>query len=192
MSITPLPESAVSKSGAPKTKSARRERIAELIGSQVIHSQAQLSALLEAEGFIVAQATLSRDLDDLGAIKIRDRGGALAYSLPDGDAHGDLAAHRLEERIAEFLLSVDRSGDLVMLRTPPGGAQLLAASFDRFAAVAAPTRIIGTVAGDDTILLVAREGQGAYVLATVREIAEGERTSQALRSVSNGNRGEAL
>ena len=171
MSVTPL----------PRTRAARRERIAELITAQVIRSQAQLADLLDAEGFAVAQPTLSRDLDEIGAIKVRDAEGALTYALPGGDGHGDLAAHRLEERIVEFLVSVDRSGDLVMLRTPPGGAQLLASSFDRFSTVAAPTRIVGTVAGDETILLVAREGEGAAVLSIVRDIAEGSATSAALK-----------
>lgn len=176
MSISPL----------PRTKTARRERIAELISANIIHSQAELADLLEREGVVVAQATLSRDLDEIGAIKVRDADGFLAYGLPDGDGHGDLAAHRLDERIAEFLLSVERSGDLVIVRTPPGGAQLLASSFDRFAAVAEPTHIVGTVAGDDTILLVAREGEGETVRRTIRAIAEGRAESAALK-VPNSN-----
>lgn len=171
MSISPL----------PRTKNARRERIAELISAQVIHSQSELAEILEREGLGVAQATLSRDLDELGAIKVRDSEGSLAYALPSGDGHGDIAAHRLEERIVEFVLSVDRSGDLVIVRTPPGGAQLLASSFDRLAAVAGSAAIVGTVAGDDTILLVVREGQGERVAQVIRQIAEGHASSTDLR-----------
>lgn len=181
MSVTPL----------PRTPAARRERVAELITALAVHSQAELAELLEAEGLAVAQATLSRDLDELGAIKVRDASGALVYALPAGDGHGDLAAHRLEERISEFLVAVDRSGDLVILRTPPGGAQLLASSFDRFAAVAAPTHIVGSVAGDDTILLVVREGLGERVMTSVRAIAEGRATSAALKpSGDRSNQGK--
>lgn len=170
MSISPL----------PRTKTARQERIAELISSQVIHSQAELAASLKHEGLSVTQATLSRDLDELGAIKVRDEDGFLAYALPAGDGMGDQAGHRLSERIGEFVLSVEHSGDLVIVRTPPGGAQLLASSFDRFATMSGETMIVGTVAGDDTILIVTRPNSGQEVSANIRAIAEGAATSESL------------
>lgn len=173
MSVAPL----------PRTKTARRERIVELIASKVIHSQAELVALLEREGLSVTQATLSRDLDEIGAIKVRDAEGFLAYALPAGDGHGDIAAHRLEERMIEFVQAVDRSGDLVIVRTPPGGAQLLASSLDRFATVSGSAAFLGTVAGDDTILIVAREGQGEHVADIIRGIAEGQNASSELSTM---------
>jgi transcriptional regulator of arginine metabolism len=176
MSISPL----------PKTKVARRERVAELISTHTIHSQADLATLLKREGLSVTQATLSRDLDELGAIKVRDDDGFLFYTLPAGDGHGDQAAHLLSQRIEEFVLSVDHSGDLVIVRTPPGGAQLLASSFDRFAAVSGVTQILGTVAGDDTILLIARQGAGASVSSSIRGIAEGATTSESLKGKKQG------
>jgi transcriptional regulator of arginine metabolism len=172
----------VSVSPLPRTKTARRERIAELIASRVIHSQAELADLLTREGITVTQGTLSRDLDEIGAIKVRDAEGFLAYALPSGDGHGDIAAHRLEERIAEFVLAVDRSGDLVIVRTPPGGAQLLASSLDRFATVSGASSFLGTVAGDDTILVIAREGLGEHVTRIIRGIAEGLNSSSDLNA----------
>lgn len=156
----------------PKTKSARRERVGELIRSQQIHSQADLLRLVKKAGFDVTQATLSRDLDELGAIKVRDSEGFLVYALPtELRVVGD--DHRVARLIEEFVLNVDRSGDLVIVRTPPGGAQLLASGLDQLVVQSDQAIIIGTVAGDDTILLVSREGQGQKVVAAIRSIAEG-------------------
>lgn len=156
----------------PKTKSARRERVGELIRSQQIHSQGDLLRLVKKAGFDVTQATLSRDLDELGAIKVRDSEGFLVYALPtELRVVGD--DHRVARLIEEFVLNVDRSGDLVIVRTPPGGAQLLASGLDQLVVQSDQALIIGTVAGDDTILLVSREGQGQKVVAAIRSIAEG-------------------
>lgn len=155
----------------PKTKSARRERLSELIRTQQIHSQADLVRLMKKDGFEVTQATLSRDLDELGAIKVRDREGFLIYALPELRVVGD--EHRVARLIEEFVLSVERSGDLVIVRTPPGGAQLLASGFDQLISQSEHALTIGTVAGDDTILVVAREGKGQVLVAAIRSIAEG-------------------
>lgn len=174
-------------SAAPKTKSARRERVADLIRTQQVHSQADLVRLMNRDGFEVTQATLSRDLEELGAIKVRDEEGALVYALPsDLRVVGD--EHRVARLIEEFALSVDRSGDLVVVRTPPGGAQLLASGFDQLISQSDQTLVVGTIAGDDTILLVAREGKGATMVSAIRAIAEGHGGPELLKKKSKGAR----
>jgi transcriptional regulator of arginine metabolism len=136
---------------------ARQARIVELITRTAIRSQAELANLLAAEGVEVTQATLSRDLEELGAVKLRGPdGGAPVYALPE-DGHPMRASgsgtSRLTRLLGEMLVSVDASGNLAVLRTPPGAAQFLASAIDR----AALHDVVGTIAGDDTILVVARE-----------------------------------
>lgn len=143
--------------GLPATKAARHGLITELIRSEIIHSQAELAALLAARGVEATQATLSRDLEELGAIKVRGvDGGAAIYLIPEDGAPRPMAGgtSRLARLLGELLLSHSASGNLAVLRTPPGAAQFLASAIDR----AAGEDIIGTIAGDDTILVVAREG----------------------------------
>jgi transcriptional regulator of arginine metabolism len=123
--------------------------------------------LLAAEGFDVTQATLSRDLDEIGAVKVRRAGAGTAYAVPDeppgpalrslGDPHDG----RMSRLAAELLVSVEASANLVVLRTPPGGAHLLASALDR----AELPDVIGTIAGDDTVLVVARDPAGGSHLA---------------------------
>lgn len=174
-------------SALPKTKSARRERLTELIRSQQIHSQSDLVRLMKKDGFDVTQATLSRDLDELGAIKVRDDEGFLVYALPtELRIVGD--EHRVARLIEEFVLSVDRSGDLVIVRTPPGGAQLLASGFDQLASQSEQALMLGTVAGDDTILVVAREGKGSAMVTAIRAIAEGLGGPELLTKKAKGAR----
>jgi len=140
------------------TRVARQARIVELISQRAIRSQAELATLLATEGVDVTQATLSRDLDELGAVKLRGPdGGAPVYALPE-EGHPMRSAaggtSRLTRLLGELLVSADASGNLVVLRTPPGAAQFLASALDR----AALHDVVGTIAGDDTVLLVAREG----------------------------------
>ncbi|HEY0574849.1 MAG TPA: arginine repressor [Pseudonocardia sp.] len=139
------------------TRVARQARIVELITQRAIRSQAELATLLSTEGVEVTQATLSRDLDELGAVKLRGPdGGAPVYALPE-DGHPMRASSggtsRLARLLSELLVSTDASGNLVVLRTPPGAAQFLASALDR----AALHDVVGTIAGDDTVLVVARE-----------------------------------
>jgi transcriptional regulator of arginine metabolism len=153
----------------PKTMSARRLRIVELLERHRVHSQAQLIALLEADGIEVTQATVSRDLDELQANKVLDAQGDMVYAVP-GEG-GDLTARppdrevtggaRLARIGAEILISADSSGNLVVLRTPPGAAQYLASVIDHTVL----PEVIGTVAGDDTVLLVTREPDGGVAVA---------------------------
>jgi transcriptional regulator of arginine metabolism len=150
------------------TRAARRQLIVDILGRQAVGSQAVLADLLAAQGVAVSQGTLSRDLDDLGAVRIRAGGGSLVYALP-GEG-GDrtprvLDEEALHERLArvaaETLVSVDASANLVVLRTPPGAAQYLASAIDH---ADLPT-VLGCVAGDDTVLVVARDPAGGAALA---------------------------
>ena len=151
------------------TRSARQARIAELIAAQAVTSQTQLAALLAESGFEVTQATLSRDLVELDAVRVRTTSGALVYAVPaeGGDrrpaAPGETAAsgHRLGRLLAELLVSADASANLVVLRTPPGAAQFLASALDK----AEYADVLGTIAGDDTVLLIGRDASGGDDLA---------------------------
>jgi transcriptional regulator of arginine metabolism len=140
-----------------RTRVARQARIVELITQRAVHSQSELLALLEAEGIGSTQATLSRDLDELGAVKLRGAdGGTPVYVIPDDGSpvrgiEGGTA--RLARLLGELLVSADASGNLAVLRTPPGAAHYLASALDR----AALHDVVGTIAGDDTLLVVARE-----------------------------------
>jgi len=152
----------------PTTKAARHARIVEVLASRPVRSQAELAALLDAAGVHVTQATLSRDLDELGAVKLRTPDGGLsAYVVPEDGSPlaartaDDAPPHRLARLVGELLISADASGNLAVLRTPPGAAHYLASAIDR----AGLPQVIGTIAGDDTIMVVARDADGGRSLA---------------------------
>lgn len=159
--------------GTPPTKAARHARIVELLGRTTVHSQSELLELLAADGFSVTQATLSRDLDEIGAVRLRGAAGGFVYVVPrDGDDavsrpssdrfESASAAHaRLIRMAAELVVSVRASGNLVVAKTPPGGAHLLAGAIDH----ADIATIIGTVAGDDTVLCICRDVDGGSDVA---------------------------
>lgn len=154
------------------TRVARQARIVQFITNRAIRSQSELATLLAAEGIETTQATLSRDLDELGAVKLRGvDGGAPIYVIPeDGSPVRAVqgGTERLRRVLGELLVSVDASANLAVLRTPPGAAQFLASAIDR----AALTDIVGTIAGDDTILVVAREPlTGAELGVRLRSLA---------------------
>jgi transcriptional regulator of arginine metabolism len=158
-------------SGTGRTRAARQARIVELIRDRAVHSQTELLGLLEAEGIGTTQATLSRDLDELGAVKLRGAdGGTPVYVIPDDGSpvrgiEGGTA--RLARLLGELLVSADASGNLAVLRTPPGAAHYLASALDR----AALHDVVGTIAGDDTLLVVAREPlTGAQLVARLRDL----------------------
>ena len=156
-------------------KVARQARIRELIDRQQVTSQTELAALLAEEGVAVTQATLSRDLDELGAAKMRPAdGGAPAYRLPlevtdvaqlRSLQRAATVAHspatRLARLLSELLVGAEGSANLAVLRTPPGGAHFLASALDR----SALPEVIGTIAGDDTVLVVSRDATGGAALA---------------------------
>jgi transcriptional regulator of arginine metabolism len=144
----------------PVSKNARHARITSLIRDRGVRSQSELGDLLAAEGLSTTQATLSRDLEELGAVKVRGTDGSAAVYLIPEDGHAPLrlaeqAPERLKRLLRELLTGADASGNLVVLRTPPGAAQFLASAFDR----SGLPEIVGTIAGDDTILVVAREAE---------------------------------
>ncbi|WP_462417701.1 arginine repressor [Kytococcus sp. Marseille-QA3725] len=162
---------------AATTPTARRQLIADLVTRNDVHTQPQLMDLLRERGVEVSQGTLSRDLDELGAVKVR-HGGALVYAVPGlgGDrtpraAEGvEAIPGRLRRVVGDLLVSAEATGNLVVARTPPGGAQYLASMLDQ----AELTDLLGTVAGDDTLLLVARGGpeSGADLAAHLLTLAE--------------------
>lgn len=158
---------------APPTKAARQARITALITGGEIRSQTELAALLADSGIEITQATLSRDLEELGAVKLRGvDGGAGNYVIPeDGQVRPMTGGTtRLGRLLADLLVSHDASANIAVLRTPPGAAQFLASAIDR----AAPPGVIGTIAGDDTVMLVAAEGMtGAAVAAQLAALAAG-------------------
>lgn len=153
----------------PQTRTARHRRIVDILNRQPVRSQSQLAKLLADDGLNVTQATLSRDLDELGAVKIRNTGGELIYAVPSEGGyrtpHAPLGESAKEERMrrlsGELLISAEASANLVVLRTPPGAAQFLASAIDQ----AELRPILGTIAGDDTLLLISRDPAGGQALA---------------------------
>ncbi len=191
---------------SPATKAARHAKISAILAQagESVRSQEELADRLAAIGIRVTQATLSRDLDELGAVRLRGPGGALVYALPPEPAEPspseiDDAAYRqaaatiaglsgfaagtataatagLSRVAGDLLLSAEASGNLVVLRTPPGAAQLMASMIDRTAMQA----VLGTVAGDDTVLVVARDPNGGNDLANLLlRLADRRRRPQA-------------
>ena len=149
-------------------RAARHARIVGILAERAVHSQAELAAALDKAGVHVTQATLSRDLDELGAVKLRTPDGGLPiYVVPEDGApltaraSDDAPPQRLARLIGELLVSAEASGNLAVLRTPPGAAHFLASAVDR----AGLPQIVGTIAGDDTVLVVARDRDGGPELA---------------------------
>lgn len=145
----------------PGTKGARQALIKRMLETMEIHSQAELAHELEAQGIHVTQATLSRDLVDVGAVKLRGRGGTTVYASADSLAATDDSDARLNRLCAELLFSADGSGNIAVLRTPSGAAQFLASAIDSHSDAA----VVGTVAGDDTIMVISRDPAGGLALA---------------------------
>ncbi len=152
----------------PITKAARHQLIIDVISHAGVRSQGELADLLAERGVQVTQATLSRDLVELDALKVRSRHGGLVYAVPSegGDrvpTSGETAGAtvRLGRLAAELLVSADASANIVILRTPPGAAQFLASALDK----ADLDEVLGTIAGDDTVLLVSADPAGGAALA---------------------------
>ncbi|HEX7738871.1 MAG TPA: arginine repressor [Marmoricola sp.] len=153
----------------PLTKSARQQRIIDLLESEQVRSQTELADLLADAGVSVTQATLSRDLVELDAVKVRSTDGNLVYAVPgEGGDRTPIVAResaaseaRLARLCAELLVSADSSANLVVLRTPPGAANFLASAMDK----AELGDVLGTIAGDDTLLVITRDPGGGDELA---------------------------
>jgi transcriptional regulator of arginine metabolism len=153
------------------TRAGRQARIVAILSSSSVRSQTELAAMLSAEGIEVTQATLSRDLEELGAVKLRAAdGGVGVYVVPeDGSPVRGVSGgtDRLSRMLGDLLTSTDASGNLAVLRTPPGAAQYLASAIDR----ASLPYVVGTIAGDDTIFVVAREPMtGAELASTIENL----------------------
>ena len=148
------------------SRTARQTRVVDLLRSHDVRSQGELLSLLSRDGVEVTQATLSRDLVEVGAVKVR-RGRQLVYALPDpggplgSTAGSDALPVRLHRAADELLVSARRAGNQVILRTPPGAANYLASCIDQ----AHLADVLGTIAGDDTVLAVSRAASGGPDLA---------------------------
>lgn len=161
------------------TRAARRQLIVEIIRGGAVTSQSDLVELLRESGIEVTQATVSRDLDEIGAVKTMSADGRLLYAVPAEGGENRLQADELEDinarliRVAEdTMVSIDYSGNLVVLRTPPGAAQYLASAFD----YSHLQDVVGTIAGDDTILLVVAESStGAAVAERLQQLIRNRR-----------------
>jgi transcriptional regulator of arginine metabolism len=159
---------AAPRAGELHTKAARHARIVSALAENAVRSQFQLAQLLADAGLHVTQATLSRDLEELGAVKLRSPdGGQPVYVVPEDGAPlplralSDAPPQRLIRLLGELLVSAEASANLVVLRTPPGAAQFLASALDR----AALPDILGTIGGDDTVLVIGRDPAGGDALA---------------------------
>ncbi len=145
----------------PGTKSARQALIARVIESEEIRSQGDLAMRLSVQGISVTQATLSRDLLDIGALKVRGASGFMVYTTQSSlEASGDTGG-RLNRLCAELLFSAEGSANIAILRTPPGAAQYLASGIDGHD----DPDVVGTVAGDDTVFVISRDALGGPTLA---------------------------
>ena len=145
----------------------RQKTISDLVRAEPLGSQEEVTARLAALGFAVTQATVSRDLEQLGAVKVK-RGGQLSYALPDQLGDSDWAAARLARIFADWVLSVEAAGNLIVLRTPPGSAHLVGLALDQ----AKLDEVAGTISGDDTLFVALRDGVNPAAIASrFRQIA---------------------
>ena len=150
------------------SKVQRQQSIARLISRQPVTNQPQLVELLASDGIAATQATVSRDLEDLGAVKVRVPGGETVYAIPEYEPDRLAPQDQLRRVMGEWVAEVKRSGDIVVLRTPPGCAHVVASALDR----SGLEGILGTVAGDDTLLCVAEEAMGGKALESLlRDLA---------------------
>ena len=141
---------------------ARRALVISLINQGRIHSQGDLVGLLDDEGIEVTQATASRDLEEVGAVRVRDESGVMRYQLLNPATE---QRTRMERVSSELVLSVTSSGNMVVIKTPAGGAQLLASALDRAAQSGRLANLIGTIAGDDTVLAISKSATGGKMLS---------------------------
>lgn len=155
---------------------ARRAKVVAYVQAGQVHSQSDLVKLLSKAGFEVTQATASRDLEDIGAFRGRSKDGSAIYQLPQDELQ---SLSRIISLPAELILSVESSANLAVVRTPPGGAQLLASALDGARAHGQLTSVIGTIAGDDTVLLISKRSAGGAALAKeLQKIAHPNKNSQ--------------
>jgi transcriptional regulator of arginine metabolism len=144
-----------------QAKPQRQLRIARLLADHAVTSQAQLVDLLRSEGVLATQATLSRDLEELGAVKVRVPGGDTVYAIPELAFERVAPEDNLRRVLSDWVAEIGSSGNMVVLRTPPGSAHVVGSALDR----AGVADVLGTVAGDDTVLVVSTEADGGATVA---------------------------
>jgi len=150
------------------SKTSRQHRIVQLLAEVAVTSQTQLVELLQSAGIEATQATVSRDLEDIGAIKVRVPGGDLVYALPEHSNEQIAPPDHLKRVLSDWVAEVKHSHNLVVVRTPPGSAHVVASALDR----SGLDGVLGTVAGDDSIMIVATEDVSGMALAeTIRQLA---------------------
>jgi len=158
------------------TKTARQQLIVDLLSRHAVRSQGDLVDLLEAQGVNATPSTVSRDLVELDAVRVRHDGTGLVYAVPSegGDrtprppTGSSASQSRLAKIVRELLVTAEASANLVVLRTPPGAAQYLASAIDH----SAPHDVLGTIAGDDTVLMICRDPAGGEaVVARFTDLA---------------------
>lgn len=142
-------------------KPQRQHRIERILERKPVTSQAMVVELLAAEGVIATQATVSRDLEELGAVKIRTGSGESIYAIPEQPKDRVAPEDHLRRVMGEWVVEVAHSANMVVLRTPPGSAHVVGSAIDR----AGLADVVGTVAGDDTLFLVAAERVGGARVA---------------------------
>ncbi|MDZ7674234.1 MAG: arginine repressor [Acidimicrobiales bacterium] len=143
------------------TKTQRQHRVQRLLEDNAVSTQEQLVDLLAADGVVATQATVSRDLEDLGSVKVRVPGGETVYAVPALPKDAIAPEEHLRRVCSEWVVEVAHSHNLVVLRTPPGSAHVVGSALDR----AGLPEVLGTVAGDDTLLLVAAESTTGKTVA---------------------------
>lgn len=149
------------------TKVQRQATISRLIGDHKVTNQPQLIALLAQHGIEATQATVSRDLDDIGAVKVRVPGGDTVYAIPEFEPNRLAPVDQLRRVMGEWVAEVASSGNIVVLRTPPGCAHVVASALDR----SRIDGLLGTVAGDDTLMCVSATSDGSALADQLKELA---------------------
>lgn len=149
------------------TKVQRQSAISRLVGEHEVTSQPGLIELLAAEGVEATQATVSRDLDDIGAVKVRVASGNTVYAIPQFEPDRLAPLDQLRRVMGEWVAEVAVSGNIVVLRTPPGCAHVVASALDR----SRVDGMIGTVAGDDTLMCVSALPDGTILAKQLKQLA---------------------
>jgi len=149
------------------TKVQRQSLIIRLVGDHQVTSQPELIDLLAGEGIEATQATVSRDLDDIGAVKVRVPGGNTVYAIPEFAPDRIAPVDQLRRVMGEWVAEVAMSGNIVVLRTPPGCAHVVASALDR----SRVDGLLGTVAGDDTLMCISAQADGTDLCSELKDYA---------------------
>jgi transcriptional regulator of arginine metabolism len=161
------------------SSNARRALVISYVVKGLIHSQSDLVELLADEGIEVTQATASRDLELVGAVRGKDDQGRMRYLILDSASTYAAVDGKVSKNL---ILNIASSGNLVVVKTPPGGAQLLASLIDRATTNGELTSALGTIAGDDTVLVVSRSATGGKnLISDLRKYLSGSETLKKVR-----------